>query len=388
MPAATSDPTALCPSRCWARAGFQGAESPGAILNVTVTNTTSASFLTVWPHLAGRPTASNINWKAGLTIPNRVFVPVDASGMVDVYNAAGTVDVIVDVTGYFTDGSASGRFFTPQNPVRILDTRPGSPVGPNGTNVLQVGAVAGVPRFATAVILNVTVTNTSASSFLTVYPSTAARPLASDLNWTAGKTIPNLVVARLGDTGAISLYNAAGSTDVIVDLIGYFGFAPPALVINEFETRGAGGTQDCFVEVFNPSSVAAWFAGWDLVYRDAGATIDTVHNIVPAGTAIPAGGYFLFTGSAYTGGVPTGVGQLTLAACSMATGGGALALRLPDGSLFDSVGYGTANNAFVEVAATGAPTLSKSDSLAAQRHRHQQQLDRLHGEHDHQPRSL
>jgi len=57
---------------------------------------------------------------------------------------------------------------------------------------------------------------------LTVRPSTSALPNASDLNWTAGRTIPNLVVATLGSTGAISFYNAAGNTDVIVDLVGYF----------------------------------------------------------------------------------------------------------------------------------------------------------------------
>ena len=67
-----------------------------------------------------------------------------------------------------------------------------------------------------------TVTNTTAPSFLTVYPSTATRPLASDLNWTARLTIPNLVVATLGTTGAIRFYNFAGSTDVVVDLLGYF----------------------------------------------------------------------------------------------------------------------------------------------------------------------
>jgi phosphoesterase family protein len=275
----------------------------GAILNVTVTHTTSTSFLTVWPHGLARPLASNVNWTAGLTIPNRIFVPV-SGGMVDIYNAAGSADVIVDVSGYFTDGTATGRFFTPQNPVRILDTRPGAPVGPNATRVLQVGGVAGVPRFATAVVVNVTVTNTSAGGFLTVHPSTTALPVASDLNWTPDKTIPNLVVATLGNTGAISLYNSTGTTDVIVDLVGYFGGAAPALVINKFETQGGGGSSDCFVEIFNPTASPAWFAAWTLVSRTASGTTDTVLGTVPAGTTIPAGGYYLFLGTAI--GIPAG----------------------------------------------------------------------------------
>ena len=333
----------------------------GVILNVTATHTTASSFFTVWPDGVTKPVASNVNWTAGLTIPNRVFVPVGSNGKVDIYNGAGTADVIVDVSGYFTDGTASGRYFTPRNPVRILDTRPGSPLGAKGTRTLTVGGVNGVPRFATAVILNVTVTNTSAASFLTVHPSTTALPNASDLNWTAGQTIPNLVVATLGTTGAISIYNQAGTTDVIVDLLGYFGGAAPALVLNEFETHSVAAT-DCFVEIFNPTADTAWFAGWKLVYRAAAATTDTVLATVPAATVIGAGGYFVFTGTAFTGSVPGGVGSMSFG-CGYSTTAGGLGLRAPDGTLVDSVGYGSGvTNGFVENTATGAPAISTSDS--------------------------
>jgi hypothetical protein len=65
-------------------------------------------------------------------------------------------------------------------------------------------------------------TGTTATSFLTVYPSTSPRPTTSDLNWTAGVTVPNLVIGTLGTTGSISFYNAMGMTDVVVDLVGYF----------------------------------------------------------------------------------------------------------------------------------------------------------------------
>jgi outer membrane protein assembly factor BamB len=193
-----------------------------AVLNVTVTNTTAASFLTVWPQGAPRPTASNLNWGAGQTVPNRVIVPVSSTGNVSVYNQFGTTDVIVDVAGYFTDATMTGKLFVSLSPVRIADTRSTASIGAASTFTLAVGGVAGVPATATAVILNVTVTNTTAPSFLTVYPSTAPRPTASDLNWVAGLTVPNMVVATLGTTGSITFYNSAGSTDVVVDLLGYF----------------------------------------------------------------------------------------------------------------------------------------------------------------------
>jgi outer membrane protein assembly factor BamB len=205
-----------------AAGGVPGSGAAAAILNVTATNTTAPSFLTVWPTGVTRPTASNLNWVRGQTAPNRVIVPVGTGGKVSVYNSSGAADVIVDVSGYFTDSTATGTLFIPQVPHRIADTRGHATLGPGGTFTLAVGGHFGVPSTATAVILNVTVTQTTVSSFLTVYPSTSSRPAASDLNWTAGLTVPNLVVATLGTTGSITFYNASGSTDVIVDLIGYF----------------------------------------------------------------------------------------------------------------------------------------------------------------------
>ena len=75
-----------------------------------------------------------------------------------------------------------------------------------------------------AVVLNVTVTNPTAAGFLTAYPSDGASPpLASDLNWRPGLTVANLVVVKLGPDGAIKLYNQQGNTDVVVDVLGWYG---------------------------------------------------------------------------------------------------------------------------------------------------------------------
>jgi hypothetical protein len=194
-----------------------------AVLNVTVTNTTAASYLTVWQAGASQPLASNLNWTPGLTVPNRVIVPLSATGYITVFNNFGSADVVVDVSGYFQGATSSGQFFTPLTPFRIEDTRTdGKTLSSNSSFNLQVGGDNGVPSTASAVLLNVTVTNTTAPSFLTVWPATSIQPRASDLNWTAGVIVPNLVVATIGSNGAITFYNSAGSTDVVVDLLGWF----------------------------------------------------------------------------------------------------------------------------------------------------------------------
>jgi hypothetical protein len=281
--------------------GAGGVPSTGVsavVLNFTVTNTTATSFLTVWPKGELRPTASNLNWVAGRTIANRVFVPVDpATGKVSVYNSAGSTDVIVDVSGYFTDASTPGAEFTPQIPVRLEDTRSsGTTLGAGSTLTLQVGGVAGVPTDASAVILNVTATNTTATSFLTVYPSTSSRPTASDLNWTAGVTIPNLVVATLGDDGAIKIYNPAGHADVLVDLFGYFQTPgpppPPPSLVSALLNVGTKTITATWDQVVNcPAGSASDFTFADAYTGPGKASTDTSPVVASAVASVLSGGF-------------------------------------------------------------------------------------------------
>jgi hypothetical protein len=196
------------------------------VLNVTVTSPTASSYLTVFP-TGTQPLASNLNFRAGQTVPNRVIVPLAADGSISFYNAYGSVHVIADVSGWFTDASnpgATGSRFAPVLPARILDTRSTQQLGPNQQLSLAIAGNGPTPNAGVlAVVLNVTVTGPTASSYLTAWPDLEFRPLASDLNFTAGQTVPNMVVVKVGSDGKIDLYNAAGSTDVVVDVMGWYG---------------------------------------------------------------------------------------------------------------------------------------------------------------------
>jgi YVTN family beta-propeller protein len=210
--------------------GVDGVPASGVtavVLNVTATDPTASSYVTVYPDGSTRPVASNLNFTAGETIPNLVVVPVGADGKIDFYNNAGSTDLVADLEGYYTTGTTGGSTFVPLGPVRVLDTRNGtggysSPVGPGGTIILQVSGIDGVPASGvTAVVLNVTATDTTASSYVTVYPA-GVRPTASNLNFTAGETIPNLVVVPVNGDGQVAFYNNAGSVDLVADLAGYY----------------------------------------------------------------------------------------------------------------------------------------------------------------------
>jgi hypothetical protein len=154
-------------------------------------------------------------------------VKVGAGGTVSIFNSAGTTDVVADVVGWFGDDADAG--FVPLVPARVLDTRPGlgppdAPIGPGAAVVLDVVGAGGVPTGlgVTAVVLNVTVTNPTAPAFLTVWPADVLRPLASNLNFVAGQTVPNLVVVKVSALGQVAFFNSEGSVDVVADVVGYF----------------------------------------------------------------------------------------------------------------------------------------------------------------------
>ena len=80
------------------------------IANVTVTEPTTAGYLTVYPNGAERPLASNLNFVAGQNVPNLVTVQVGADGNIAVFNgSAGTAHVIIDITGWNETWTAAVR---------------------------------------------------------------------------------------------------------------------------------------------------------------------------------------------------------------------------------------------------------------------------------------
>jgi hypothetical protein len=197
------------------------------VLNVTATEPTAASFLTVFPGDVSRPVASNLNVVPGQTAPNLVIVGIGANRKVSLYNDAGSTDFVVDVVGWY-GGAAATKLFTPATtPARLLDSRYGNafstPWGPNQTRQLQIAGNGPVPNDATAVVMNVTVTNPTVAGFATMYPSGGTRPdPASNLNFVPGETVPNLVMVKTGPDGKVSFYNLAGTTDMIADVVGWF----------------------------------------------------------------------------------------------------------------------------------------------------------------------
>jgi nitrite reductase/ring-hydroxylating ferredoxin subunit len=204
------------------------------VFNLTAIVPSKSTVLTAYPSNVTRPTASNVNLNAGTTLPNRVIVQVSPTGTVSLWNSVGSVNVAVDVDGWFSASVATAQF-TGLTPARLCDTRFGNGsdqgcakavIGPGHVLTINVAGIDGVPPTGAgqpvAVVVNVTAVLPTSATFITVYPGGSGRPNASDLNVPAGKVATNLVVADVSSLGTINLFNDLGNVNLIVDVLGYY----------------------------------------------------------------------------------------------------------------------------------------------------------------------
>ena len=196
--------------------------------------------------------ATDVRFGTADTIPcpmgstNACFVQIGTTTL-DVYTpavAAGTIDITVQTPGGNSQAALADRYtyvdkgaYAALSPFRICDTRKaGSGIaanqcdgagkgtlGPGGAITAQITASGGpVPLNAQAVVVNLTaIDHSSGSTYISAYP-TGAQTFASNVNIAGGKAEANLAIVRLSSGGQITLFNGAGSADVIVDVEGYF----------------------------------------------------------------------------------------------------------------------------------------------------------------------
>jgi|GEM_PF-2268051 len=256
------------------RPGFSACDSPGALLaaaatrteaarvnceglaipaaaqavvgNATVVNLDSSGktlsaggYVTLYPSGAAMPTVSNLNYGASQVVANAFTVGLGADGAFNLFASGGT-HVIVDVTGYYAPPGAGGLYYHPlPRPVRLLDTRPGFSACDSPGALLAAAATRteaarvnceglAIPAAAQAIVGNATVVNLDSSGktisgggYLTLYPSGAAMPTVSNLNYGASQVVANAFTVGLGADGAFNLF-ASGGTHVIIDVTGYY----------------------------------------------------------------------------------------------------------------------------------------------------------------------
>ncbi len=194
-------------------------------INLTITQPVAPGWLKSWPTANSTPdavaTSAVNNRDANETIANFAIVPVGANGRISIQSLSGS-HVVVDVQGVFARATSSraGRFVPLAVPARAIDTRdtPNRVLG--GTNLdLDLTATVGIPRNASAALINLVAATTQRDGYLTAYPA-GSPPLASNVNYLGGgSNVAGSAITRL-DNGRLKIF-ASGTTDVIVDVIGY-----------------------------------------------------------------------------------------------------------------------------------------------------------------------
>lgn len=198
-------------------------DAQSVVVNITLATADRIGFVTAFPDGQPVPDASNVNIVPGGVRANTAVVKVGANGRINLLMAEASADVIVDVLGSFGPNGGKVTTITPE---RIVDSRSGvgTAARPWGEGEVRNVAVAGrgsVPAGATAVIGNLTATNTTSWGFLSAWPAGAPQPSSSNLNFIGGQTVPNLVMLKLGANGQLAISNGLGSANVIFDVMGY-----------------------------------------------------------------------------------------------------------------------------------------------------------------------
>ena len=165
----------------------------------------------------------------------RLRLPVRRSRVAHVGLAIGIIAAATTGLRLATAASQSGQasVLVPTVPCRLVDTRASEHVSTRSTPIAAqeatdfavwgVNGSCDIPSNATGIASNVTAVNPTASSYLTVFPAGGSRPVTSNLNWTpSSPPTPNQVTVGLSTTGAITVFNNAGTIDVIIDIVGYY----------------------------------------------------------------------------------------------------------------------------------------------------------------------
>ncbi len=200
----------------------------------------SGGFVRAWPAGQPEPTATALNYAGRQAITNTGALPLTVGGGspgLDVKNQSGDIDLVVDVTGYFTT-SGAGALYVPMTPCRIFDTRYRSGslepsrseswlVAADGGIRAQGGSSQGcrIPGSATAIEGSLTaVAPRRSGGFTRAWAAGTTEPRATFLNYARGQSITNTGPIPVGKQGSdnVTIRNYRGTADYVLDAQGYF----------------------------------------------------------------------------------------------------------------------------------------------------------------------
>ena len=129
---------------------------------------------------------------------------------------------LTQAAGSAAPSKSCDSVFVPLSARRVYDSRDHNELRAHHRLDIAVAGHAGVPANAVAVALNINAVHPTKSTHLTVWPKGSTRPLSSMLNLSKGHAGTAMTVTGIGLNGKVSIANAYGMTEVIVDVLGYY----------------------------------------------------------------------------------------------------------------------------------------------------------------------
>lgn len=202
------------------------ATASAVIVNLTADDPTGSSYMTAFPTGSPRPYVSNMNWRTGDTVPVQAIVPLGDSGQISLFNYKETVQVMVDVVGYF-DASSAVMYHPMQSVPAAMSSAnpfitPSAKLTSAGQMTISVGSNVGVPSDAVGFAGNLAGVKPSATTYLKLWPAGQTRPATSAANIVANDTHANAVISAIGSNDSVNLYNRTGTTGYFLDVTGWF----------------------------------------------------------------------------------------------------------------------------------------------------------------------
>jgi hypothetical protein len=203
-------------------------------INVTVTEPSTAGFITVFPCQAALPVVSNINYVAGETVANLVQIGT-AGGTICVHSHA-RAHVVIDLEGTY-DNAGSGLHYQSVAPTRLVDTRGGlgSVFGRPSLDAGVLGiwpanapvATTGVPAYVKALMVSMIAVSPRGAGWAEVGPCLEpgyTTPYgSSNVNFVAGDVIANQAITPTrASSGADICTFATSPAFHVLDLTGWF----------------------------------------------------------------------------------------------------------------------------------------------------------------------
>jgi hypothetical protein len=204
-------------------AGIPASGVTSVALNLTaVAPAGDSGYLIVYPDGTARPGVTLLNYGGGASAGTVIIpVAVGGDGKIDIFNVSPTpTNLVGDVSGYFTT-STGGQYYHPLDSTRIIDTRQTTPLGAHsGTTITSP---ADVTADNPTLVLNITATLGTTSGDLQAYPSSAAQPVCSILNYSPNQDIANLALVNTATANSFIIQNqSSGPVDIVIDTSGYF----------------------------------------------------------------------------------------------------------------------------------------------------------------------